>query len=202
MTGIVREPSGIERVEARPHFFGYGSLVNRKTHDYAAAHPAKVAGWRRAWRYTALRPVAYLTAIPCAASAIDGLVAEVPGGDWAALDQREHAYDRHRVIDLEHMAPAAVAAEIYAIPAERHVAPDEGHPVLLSYLDVVVQGYLDVFGEAGVTRFFETTDGWDAPILDDRGGRPATRATQRLRPSERDLVDDWLARVEARRITG
>ena len=49
-------------------FFGYGSLVNRATHDFPEAHPARVTGWRRAWRHTDLRPVAYLTAEPAAAA--------------------------------------------------------------------------------------------------------------------------------------
>ncbi|MDX5384038.1 MAG: gamma-glutamylcyclotransferase, partial [Rhodobacterales bacterium] len=34
-------------------FFGYGSLVNRATHDYGQARAATLPGWRRAWRHTA-----------------------------------------------------------------------------------------------------------------------------------------------------
>lgn len=30
------------------YFFGYGSLVNRRTHDYAPLQKARVTGWRRA----------------------------------------------------------------------------------------------------------------------------------------------------------
>lgn len=60
-------------------FFGYGSLVNRATHDYGQARPASLPGWRRAWRHTALRPVAFLTAEPDPASTIEGLIAAVPG---------------------------------------------------------------------------------------------------------------------------
>ena len=56
-------------------FFGYGSLVNRHTHRYDAAHAASVRGWRRAWRYTPDRQVAYLTAVRDADCRIDGLVA-------------------------------------------------------------------------------------------------------------------------------
>ncbi len=47
-----------------PHFFGYGSLVNRRTHVYDSAHRATLEGWRRVWRPTALRPAAFLTAVP------------------------------------------------------------------------------------------------------------------------------------------
>ena len=72
-----------------PFFFGYGSLVNRNTHDYGQAHPAQISGWRRAWRRSPSRDLCYLTAVPDPASTIEGLIAAVPNGDWAALDIRE-----------------------------------------------------------------------------------------------------------------
>lgn len=178
-------------------FFGYGSLVNRKTHVYGSAHPARVKGWRRTWRHTALRPVAFLTAIPDADSQIDGLIAEVPNGDWRALDAREHAYDRVKLRDLEdHPLPFAPDVAIYAIPAGKHSAPSMAHPILLSYLDVVVQGYLTEFGDQGVSEFFASTDGWDAPILDDRA-HPHYPRHQLLSREETQLVDQMLRRHEA-----
>ncbi|MFN3208378.1 MAG: gamma-glutamylcyclotransferase family protein [Roseovarius sp.] len=179
-------------------FFGYGSLVNRGTHAYADAHPAQLSGWRRAWRKTTLREVAYLTAVPDETGRIDGLVAGVPGADWAALDAREGAYRRVPARHQVHThLPETADLVVYAIEDGHHKTPDAVSPVLLSYIDVVVQGYLQVFGEAGVTRFFDTTDGWDAPILDDRR-RPLYPRHQRLDRKERGLVDDMLDRVGAR----
>ena len=165
-------------------FFGYGSLVNRATQDYPGVKRATVSGWRRAWRHTGTRKVAFLTAVPCPNTRIDGLLAEVPGGDWAALDTREWAYIR---------APAEPGrgAQIYHIPADLHAAPSRTHPILLSYLDVVVQGYLNEFGEAGVARFFATTDGWEAPIINDRTAPQYPRA-QQLSADETALVDAML----------
>ena len=170
-------------------FFGYGSLVNRATQDYPGVKRATVSGWRRAWRHTGARKVAFLTAVPCPNTRIDGLLAEVPGGDWAALDAREWAYIR---------APAEPGrgAQIYHIPADLHTAPSHTHPILLSYLDVVVQGYLNEFREAGVTRFFATTDGWEAPIINDRTAPQYPRA-QQLSPDETALVDAMLSDVGA-----
>ncbi len=66
--------------------------------------------------------------------------------------------------------------------------------MLLSYLDVVVQGYLDVFGRAGVDRFFASTDGWHAPIRNDRHAPIYPRA-QQTSAQERDLVDGWLREI-------
>jgi hypothetical protein len=179
-------------------FFGYGSLVNRKTHDYGNAEPAKARGWKRVWRHTALRPVAFLTAIPDPNAEIEGLIAPVPNGDWKALDHREHAYDRVQLSELpHHPLPFTPKVAIYSIPEGKHGAPTMAHPVLLSYLDVVVQGYLTEFGEDGVERFFNTTDGWDAPILDDRQ-HPHYPRHQSLSTDETSLVDDWLTRLDAR----
>lgn len=183
-----------------PFFFGYGSLVNRATHGYGEAHHGHVAGWRRMWRHTRLRPVAYLTVVPDPGTEIAGLVARVPGGDWAALDQREGAYARVPVAQLRHAAPHPLAAEIYAIPAGALGLPSDTHPVLLSYLDTVVQGYLREFGAGGVADFFATTSGWDAPVLNDRAAPRYPRA-QRLEAEERALVDRQLAALGVRVLT-
>ena len=177
-----------------PYFFGYGSLVNRATHAYADAHPARIAGWRRAWRHVEGRKVAFLTAVPDPGSEIDGLVAHVPGGDWAALDMREHAYARVMAERVTHALGGGPEIHIYHAPEDMHVAASEHRPVLLSYLDVVVQGYLREFGENGVERFFETTDGWDSPIRDDRAD-PLYPRHQVLTDGERALVDAHLARL-------
>lgn len=179
-----------------PFFFGYGSLVNRQTHDYLRASTASVTGWRRAWRHTPLRNVSFLTVVPAADDHIDGLIAAVPGADWAALDQRERAYDRHDAThqvrhDLEH----ALDVAIYAIPEGFHRKPEADNPVLLSYIDTVVQGFLTEFGPEGAAHFFETTEGWDAPVLDDRAAPIYPRATQ-VSAEERDVVDEALGRLK------
>ncbi len=178
-----------------PHFFGYGSLVNRRTHVYASAHRARLTGWRRIWRPTALRPAAFLTARPVPGSEIDGLIAAVPGGDWAALDLREAGYDRAPAGAIDHPLHPAPEIAVYAIPARDDDVT--GSPILLSYLDVVVQGYLHEFGELGVARFFETTDNWTLPIADDRDGPLYPRA-QDLKPEEITLIDRWLCRTGSR----
>ncbi len=179
-----------------PFFFGYGSLVNRDTHGYGEAYHARLSGWRRTWRHTALRELAFLTAEPAADVAIDGLIARVPGDDWAALDEREAGYDRHPLAaGLRHDAPRAVAAQIYAVPApETPLAP---RPILLSYLDVVVQGFLREFGADGADAFFATTAGWEAPVLDDRAA-PRYPRHRVLARAERAFVDDRLAGMGAR----
>ncbi len=181
----------------KPYFFGYGSLVNRATHNYEDAHPAHLKGWKRVWRHTNLRPVAYLTAVPDNSSSIDGLIAHVPDGDWAALDHRERAYDRKQVTEhVAHPKDHPLDVAVYHVPCGKHGVPTEEHPILLSYIDVVVQGYLREFGEAGAHSFFQTTAGWEAPILDDRHD-PIYPRHQSLTSDEKNFVDDRLNALSA-----
>jgi hypothetical protein len=175
-----------------PYFFGYGSLVNRQTHAYPDARPAHVQGWRRAWQGTTVRELAFLTAVPDPAGEIVGLIAAVPGADWAALDVRESAYARHPVTAMGHGLSAEPAVQIYAVEEVNKNAAQ--HPILLSYLDAVVQGYLHEYGEAGAQAFFDTTDGWHLPILNDRSAPIYPRA-QVLTDAEQGVVDDNLDRV-------
>jgi gamma-glutamylcyclotransferase (GGCT)/AIG2-like uncharacterized protein YtfP len=178
-----------------PYFFGYGSLVNRATHSYVDAHRATLSGWRRTWRVTSLYSQVLLTATPCAHSEIQGLIAAVPGHDWAALDARELGYDRHHAShQIRHDTGRDIAAQIYAVDPQKHESPAEVLPIYLSYLDVVVQGYLREFGEDGVVAFFETTDGWQMPVEDDRAAPLYPRA-QLLSREERALTDRMLKRV-------
>jgi len=168
-----------------PSFFGYGSLVNLATHDFPNPRSATLSGWRRIWKQAATRPVAFLS-VHEADGEIDGLVCDVPNADWKALDERENAYTR---IDISDRLGGQTA--IYQANPVKVAPASTGHPILLSYLDVVVQGFLQNFGEQGVADFFATTDGW-GPIKDDRVD-PISPRHQLLTAKETALVDHHLA---------
>lgn len=182
------------------YVFGYGSLVNRATHDYANAHPARLAGWRRAWRHVEGRTVAFLTAVPDPASEIDGLVAGVPDDAWDALDLRERSYLREVASNVAHALGEEAQVWLYHAPSHLHRPHSEAHPILLSYLDAVVQGFFREYGAEGVRRFFATTDGWDAPILNDRAA-PRYPRHQPLTAEETELSDSCLSDAGARILT-
>lgn len=171
------------------HVFGYGSLANRRTHDYARSEAAVLTGWRREWRTTRLRELAFLSARPAQGSQILGLAAEVPVGSWTALDRREAAYLRHDVTGS--VTGAAPRVVTYGIDPKHLISPCRG-AVLLSYLDTVAEGFFDLAGAEGVAGFFATTDGWARPVIDDRAAPLYGRATAppaRLRA----MVDEALA---------
>ncbi len=177
---------------SNPYFFGYGSLVNRATHTYPNASHATAHGWKRAWVDTPARPYAYLTGVRAEGSQIDGLIAEVPGADWDALDVREEAYDRiHEPARIKHTHANALDIAIYAVPETTFQTSADRLPILQSYLDVVLQGYIQEFGFKGAEAFLESTDGWDAPILNDRA-TPLYPRHQILTVQETDFVDATL----------
>lgn len=150
------------------------------------------------WRQTTYAPRPILTVEPCESITIDGLIAHVPDDNWEELDQREHAYDRVQVNHaVRHNVSTPADIATYTVPVGKHPKSEELKPIYLSYLDVVIQGYLLEFGESGVRAFFDTTVGWEAPIKDDRSD-PIYPRHQMLTPDETRLVDDELARIGCR----
>ena len=180
-----------------PYFFGYGSLVNRDTHTYPGAEKARLAGWRRTWVHVEPWPVAVLTAVAAPGSEIDGLIARVPDSDWAALDERERNYERLPAPEqVTHGLSGPLDIAVYAVHPDLHGVTESPAPILMSYLDVVVQGYLREFGPDGAAHFFETTDGWHTPVLNDRTA-PRYPRHKVLLDDERAVVDRWLNEIQA-----
>jgi len=169
-----------------PRFFGYGSLVNLATHDYPDPVPATLPGWRRIWCQAKTRPVAFLSVEPHD-TIIHGITARVPNTDWAALDAREHAYLR-RDVSAHFDGQTAV---YQANPAQIAEA-STSHPILLSYLDVVIAGFAQLHRD-GPDHFFATTTRW-GPVLDDRDDPLYPRA-QPLAQQTKSIVDAHLKRL-------
>lgn len=164
-----------------PSFFGYGSLVNLNTHNYTNPRPATVPGWRRIWRSIVGRDYAVLSVHPYQATTLSGIIADVPNADWKALDAREAFYVRQSLPD---------GTAIFEVQ-EDIIFPSSPTPILRSYLDVVIQGYLHHFGREGVADFFATTDSW-ASIFDDREA-PIYPRHQHVSMDVTSLVDTHLA---------
>ncbi len=186
-------------------YLGYGSLVNRATlrTDFVGLIPCRIAGYRRGWRHRISRRTGHtqtvLTAIPDAGAVIDGVIVVDRLANLPLVDARERGYDRLTVAPESVTRLAGGFGEggelfIYVSATPHHAPPGEDHPVPLSYVDAVVAGYLELFGEEGVRRFVETTDAWDVPLLDDRAAPTYPRSIPREEALER-LVDTEIARL-------
>jgi cation transport protein ChaC len=155
-------------------FFGYGSLVNADTRPTdAVAIPISINGWIRQWRHclsTEFGKVCALTVSPASTKILGALVLSDTNAIMS-IDQREIGYRRER-LELSKIAwqheSAIEEAYIYVSTQPYYRWGDEEYPILRSYLDCVLSGYLRTFGEAGVTAFIESTEGWECPIRDDR----------------------------------
>ena len=196
-------------------YFGYGSLVNRATltTGHVQTHRARLKGWRRTWRPrpdmgpdTGATPgvtlpdgiaPSLLTAHRAEGASIDGLLVIDFAVNLAGVDTREFRYHRRDIVlaDLEFTDPghglgADITLHVYEARVE-HPAADGPAPILRSYLDAVMQGFLREFGLDGLHRFVAETDAFHTPIHDDRASPLYPRAV-RLSPAEVELFDGVL----------
>lgn len=217
--GVANDPGGANDPGVLVGYFGYGSLVNRGTlaAGVVAAIPARLNGWRRSWRPRpdlgptpgvtlprGLTP-ALLSAHRAEGSAIDGLLLIDLAVNLPVIDAREFRYHRRDITLAELTFDAAqieLAAGLELDPGTRlHVYEARSEhpetvgpsPILRSYLDAVMQGFLREFGEEGVHRFVAETGAFHLPIHEDRHQPLYPRAVT-LSAGETELFDLALGR--------
>lgn len=175
-------------------FFGYGSLVNADTHRHENFAPAQISGWRRRWSHRVQRngfQVSSLTVFEDKGTVIAGATATVKGQSWEELDAREHGYERLILAD-DALSTKAKNVSMYKSLAQNDQLGTAEFPILQSYLDCVLQGFLRVHGPAAPEAFIATTDGWSTPILQDRLSPLYPRAIS-LSESEVSMFDALLS---------
>jgi len=173
---------------AKIAYFGYGSLVNLGSlrTPYISAYRATLQGWKRAWlarprvenSFAPTDGLAFLSVVSAPDSNIDGLVITDHASSLPALDEREALYTRVDIdaADLNYHDDVADVDSQFLYEADQPLAHD-GAEILRSYLDVVMQGYLQHFGEAGLHRFMQTTLNFDCAIREDRDNPVYPRPT-------------------------
>ncbi|MAY63047.1 MAG: gamma-glutamylcyclotransferase [Rhizobiales bacterium] len=189
-------------------YFGYGSLVNRATlrTEIVAAFPARLSGYRRVWRprpahapkFGGIGP-AVLTSERAEGAAIDGLLVVDRLENLPDVDQRENLYRRNAITlsDLAFTGAAPPDLDFPLFVYERNYEPEEGpepSPILRSYLDAVMQGFLSEFGKDGLARFISETHGFDLPVHEDRDD-PVYPRSVALAVGEADLFAELLRSV-------
>ena len=178
------------RAPERIVYFGYGSLVNRATRPVEEGFaPARLRGWRRAWNHrisprTDRGASCSLTVEPDAGAVdggIDGVVVSLPLEALPALDAREGGYDRLTLPAGHFDLPEGLGVDevhVYRSKVENRLPATDAQPILQSYVDCVLAGYLRVYGEGGLDAFMHSTHGWEGPIENDRVAPRYVRAVE------------------------
>ncbi|EAU40274.1 hypothetical protein FP2506_03570 [Fulvimarina pelagi HTCC2506] len=180
-------------------YFGYGSLVNRHTlrTKFLGIRRAEARGWQRFWQpRDPTAEMALLSVQPNNAESVHGVVVYDLVDHLPSLDEREAGYNR-RIID-----PAALTIEnppltdlpvfIYEATPGASNAVELGSAILQSYLDAVMQGFHDLYGDDGLKRFIERTQGFETRLLQDRSAPRYARSVPLL-AGEAELFDSLVS---------
>ena len=156
-------------------YFGFGSLVNKHTlrTSYVDIIPATLTGWRRHWQArTKLieENVALLSIHRDPTCSIKGMLVVDLLENLPLVDEREEGYSRHQLDASALHFPDEFDApeELYVYVANEATDVEDTGALLQSYMDAVLQGFLNEYGDQGVRHFVETTKGFERPIIADR----------------------------------
>ncbi|OYT17482.1 MAG: hypothetical protein B7C24_02355 [Bacteroidetes bacterium 4572_77] len=162
--------------------FGYGSLVNKSTWNFQTQmKQVELKGWTREWRQIVKlqgKEICALSIAPQPTSSIQGILLMSNKSIHDTLNNREIGYQTlslnpETIFPPSCSNPIKISKETsdiitFAASESSKEWARKDAPILLSYIDVVVKGYFDLFGRKGVFDFFKSTKGWDLPILNDR----------------------------------
>jgi cation transport protein ChaC len=162
------------------YYFGYGSLVNRDTRPAGEfSESATLKGWRRVWgnRSADLKRSQNCTSLSIetlghpSEGSIEGVIARMPVSELTQLDEREAGYNRLKLsVDEFELTDRVETDFVYVYQSElpRRFLADDEHPILQSYIDCVLAGYLTQFGRSGMQAMVDSTRGWSRPVMNDR----------------------------------
>lgn len=155
--------------------FGYGSLIcaesRAKTGQSGISIPVRVKGIERQWNLVVddLEGTA-VGAIDNNESQCNGVLVEVSESELPKFDEREIGYTR-RPIPREDivclMTDRLPNGNYWVYVADEPGKPDATHPLIQSYIDVILTGCLDI-NEDFAKEFITTTTGWNNPWINDR----------------------------------
>lgn len=104
-------------------------------------------------------------------SGIDGVVVPLPIEALPVLDAREEGYERLTLPASDFELPEGLAVDevhVYRSLTEHRMSATDEHPILQTYVDCCMAGFLNVYGEGGLDNFLHATRGWHGQIENDR----------------------------------
>ncbi len=156
-------------------YFGFGSLVNKHTlrTDYVDIFPATLMGYRRHWQARTRATedhISLLSIHPDEDCSILGMVVIDRIENIPLVDEREAGYSRVPIVSNQLTLENGLELpdNLYVYIADEIEGANSQGDLLQSYLDAVMQGFRNEYGDNGVTHFIETTAGFDRNLVKDR----------------------------------
>ncbi|NVK30477.1 MAG: gamma-glutamylcyclotransferase [Gammaproteobacteria bacterium] len=186
--------------------FGYGSLISPDSRSRTAGSgmsvPLTVDGFER--RFSILNEAAGMASGAVflnSESVCNGILFGVDDDQLSAFDARELPWGYARTaLSVDETTFARADNWVYLLDTYR--APTRAAPIVQSYVDVIIDGCLQV-SEAFATQFVEQTHNWDCDWYNDRHmpryARPLAASQARLQQIDQVLAEVLgAARLEAR----
>jgi hypothetical protein len=167
------------------YIFGYGSLVNEQSRNITGESTfvgeARVRGLQRGWNVQVAAATA-LGITKISNAICNGIIISVSDQGLERYDIREISTKYERIelskSDVELSSGDISDGILWAYIAIDPKEPDEKHPILQSYVDVVLAGFFD-FGVDYAKEFAISTKGWVYPV-NDRNNPKYPRALDKL----------------------
>ncbi len=170
----------MQKAQERHFIFGYGSLINSisrtVTGETGSAVAVKIDGVSRYWsRISEDFGMSSVVVVKDPQGQCNGVLVEVPESELASFDERERGYQRVLInaSDVSFYEQSIAldtqggAVNIWLYQAEKVVLPCANHPVVFSYLDVILSGCLE-YSNGFCEDFVNLTQGWQHAMLNDR----------------------------------
>ncbi len=161
------------------YIFGYGSLVNAESRaasfncmqSVVAARISAEFGYKRVWNYKGPGFTALGLQKTDSPMSINGIIYSVHADDMSVWDQREKYYNRIELpwtfVESVDWMNLPKDGKLWVYIPKAHYLASPSHPLIQSYIDICVTGFLD-YGEAFAVEFLQTTDNWSMYWLNDR----------------------------------
>jgi hypothetical protein len=150
------------------YIFGYGSLIcadsRSRTGVTSEAYPIEVQGIARHWSLNSAHSSGTVVSAHLDSNAVcNGVYFSVDDINLALFDEREAGYQRV-IIDWKNVLPLSdhplpKDGVLWAYVGMQNSQPSPEKPILQSYLDVIINGCLDIHPDFA-QRFTELTGKW------------------------------------------
>ena len=172
------------KLGSKNYIIGYGSLMERdsRTKTNPAAYrvePVMIKGFQRIWGHNGKNyKTTFLTIIEKQDSYVNAVFYPLSIQGLQKLDQREKSYCRVKV-ETNHLNFYGRKVKVsnanfwvYAANPDRLQEPSETHPIAQSYVDIFLNGCMQIQQEYKIETFakdcVETTSGWSEHWVNDR----------------------------------